>query len=735
MILPNQPDTLGITTQDFLNDLRGSNAQIFVNVDNKTWSEPRLYSQIEPTLKWLNDKKNLDICFIPNSGGKTNSSIDLITSCFIDWDCGRDGDGKYFELETVNQKKLQFCSNIDNSPLVPTYVIETRNGYQLYWFVEPGMTKEQFTDMQKRLIAHYDSDPCVHNPCRVMRLPGYYWVKPHSGFPRFFVRFVHHRECRYQHFQLLNAFPSITSEKLNLIRNKNKGNKVEPRISAYNNNRIIDGTLVEPVDKNQPDDIFANGQPVVIDREPGRLGSDNCDKGNEEPLRKSAYNNSRINKDKYSCTYCRRQKLPKPITTKGSYGSKLIEIIKQQDLAQYLNVDYAGVITEGQGITINCIFHNDKSPSASIFQGRDGNYIYKCHSPSCSFGSGSIIDVVSEVEGISEKEAIGKLIRHYGLEEKWKEEQRRLMEHNIDIVNRLNEPEQKETYPNISWMIGRITNDLTKVLLYAKKHITLRTNSNQNMFFCSLRHFNRLKTGITADKRIQRMNERIDRFALLGLIRKLPDEQISEAALNRAKQEKDRTEENLKRKDKWLKNKYGIEKDRVTKVYRTQFYSVCEYTEELLMKAEEIARVCKEAGVKMNSISRDMVLLVFGREKAREVYPQVDSEELSPSGQDFIGWVESALMTAINAKGYAREAEIVERLHTFGKWQSLTDRRVKKYLPALMMQNDLVQVSANKEHKAKFRIDSKGYPKIIIRKNPEANVLPAIPVKDLGQSA
>ena len=46
----------------------------------------------------------------------------------------------------------------------------------------------------------------------------------------------------------------------------------------------------------------------------------------------------------------------------------------------------------------------------------------------------------------------------------------------------------------------------------------------------------------------------------------------------------------------------------------------------------------------------------------------------------------------------------------------MTDRRVKKYIPGLLMKHNLKELVVNKELKGKYSIESKGYPKIIVRK-------------------
>jgi len=300
---------------------------------------------------------------------------------------------------------------------------------------------------------------------------------------------------------------------------------------------------------------------------------------------------------------------------------------------------------------------------------------------------------------------------------------------NIDLGN------EKDTYPNLYHMIGRITHDLLTKLEFAKRTVALRTRSNENMILCSLRHWHRLQSGYCNERELGRQNERIDRYALLGLIRMLPDVEINRSILDRANEVRDNLRKQMEAKYRH-RNGNGSEKNQEPDVYRIQVYSIPEYTDELLSKAEETARKCRECGVKMNSISRDMILLVFGKKKAEEVYPLVDYGGLSLSGKDMMADVESEMLSAIEGKGYARESELVERLHRFDKWRSVTDRRVRKYIPGLMIKHGLMQVTANKELKTEFHIESKGYPKIIIRQHREAgSCSPSLPTNPARQIA
>jgi hypothetical protein len=59
-------------------------------------------------------------------------------------------------------------------------------------------------------------------------------------------------------------------------------------------------------------------------------------------------------------------------------------------------------------------------------------------------------------------------------------------------------------------------------------------------------------------------------------------------------------------------------------------------------------------------------------------------------------------------------SRVVDWMHRFKKWRSLTDRRVKKYLPWLLAKNSLVERTSNKRLKEQYGLPGRGYIRIIV---------------------
>jgi hypothetical protein len=86
------------------------------------------------------------------------------------------------------------------------------------------------------------------------------------------------------------------------------------------------------------------------------------------------------------------------------------------------------------------------------------------------------------------------------------------------------------------------------------------------------------------------------------------------------------------------------------------------------------------------------------------------------SGKRFQDQVESILLEEISARGYSKVIDIVNHLKDKYDWGKVTDRRVKKYIPGLMVKHRLEEVYCDKELKEQLKIDGKGYPRVIIRR-------------------
>lgn len=618
-----------MTTTEFLNYLHGPNAILYFNVGGITWKhKPQTYRNAEKALKYRNSLGD-DICFIVNSGGTRNQDINRINAVFIDWDCGRNTDGRYFDEIAVQQKKAEFQKLLSPFRPIPSAVVETRNGFHVYWFLESGVTCDQFRIAQKRLAAHFGGDERVFNPARVMRLPGYDWIKPKSGFPRFPVLIVAGNGDRYPLADVLAAVPVL------------------PEVSLSGS-----GSCSCLSDRKKP-----SPTPLV-----GRISAHSITGVINTPVTVGAY----------------------PDSAPSSPIAKDINSLKRDiDLAQWLTHQTGKTVLTGKTL---CPFHPDRNPSAGIYRAKDGTWLFTCHS--CGI-TGSIIDMAMRIWGCDTGPAISRLVgTGQPPVSNAPEALLELLDRNIKVINDLD----KATAPGLWRMLNRIRGNLISALTVAKAEVAVSGQDimGQPLFFSSLRWlFGAVRGKTTAADWPSRQNEKVDRYCLLGLLRKLPDADIPAEMLEQARK---------RQKDK---------------LYRIQFYAVPEYTPAVISEAEKRAQKLMATGCSLTGISYELIDAVFGKQLAEAVYPQ-KARGKPRARSTFCSQVEGTVCLLIKTKGYATTADIQNTLVSNHRHKSVLARRIEKCLPAVLEKHGLVRRICDGKLKAQLGLAAKGYPKVIV---------------------
>jgi hypothetical protein len=134
------------------------------------------YEELEDKLHKYNNE-GYNIYFIVNSGGTHINEINRINAVFIDFDCGKDENKQYYPLEKTKQFKNECLEKVGAFKYQPSFIIETRNGIHVYWLLNGSTTNEQYLECQLRLIKYFNSDPAIKDLTRIMRVPGFNWVK------------------------------------------------------------------------------------------------------------------------------------------------------------------------------------------------------------------------------------------------------------------------------------------------------------------------------------------------------------------------------------------------------------------------------------------------------------------------------------------------------------------------------------------------------------------------------
>ena len=126
-----------------------------------------------------NENSNSDAYFYVN-GGRKQYAINTISCCFVDIDAGRDDSGNYLPSKEVMKFKQSSLDKINNFPVKPSWVVDTRNGYQIYWILDKDsryINKLNWNGIQKKLVNYFGGDARAIKINQIYRVPYTWWRK------------------------------------------------------------------------------------------------------------------------------------------------------------------------------------------------------------------------------------------------------------------------------------------------------------------------------------------------------------------------------------------------------------------------------------------------------------------------------------------------------------------------------------------------------------------------------
>lgn len=94
-----------------------------------------------------------------------------------------------------------------HSPVMPTCVVETKRGYQAYWYAQEGTSSDTWNAVVlERLVPYFGSDKNARDLCRILRVPGFWHLKDPAN--PFMVRIVWDNHVEYSEKQM-QRFPWV----------------------------------------------------------------------------------------------------------------------------------------------------------------------------------------------------------------------------------------------------------------------------------------------------------------------------------------------------------------------------------------------------------------------------------------------------------------------------------------------------------------------------------------------
>lgn len=287
-----------------------------------------------------------NVFFTPNkvNGQRREENVTEVRNFFIDIDAGKTSDGRYLPMDEVKRRKKSMKEVIRLLPK-PTVVVESRNGFHVYWSLEPSefSKKESYiAAMQtiKNTIAI--ADKLVGNPAQILRLPNSIHKK--DGCEQFRVRITSALPIRYT----LDSFMKQLGNDAETIRNA---------CDAYL-------SLYPPL------------EPTATKSESKVPSASSAASDNDRLRAISALEDLNLDVEETV------------VTSRGEF----YEAAKQFNLRDFLSLPRS----------FRCVFpdHEDHNPSAGIDY-RHGKWFYIC-STNCPATNGRYIDIFSVVEHLAD---------------------------------------------------------------------------------------------------------------------------------------------------------------------------------------------------------------------------------------------------------------------------------------------------------------------------------------------
>ena len=130
------------------------------------------------------------------AGARRKENLTRINSWVIDLDDGT---------------KAQMHVKVQRSPLIPSLIVETKRGYQVYWDAEDGKPEHWNMLMLERVVPFFGADKNARDLCRILRAPGFLHLK--DAADPFRCEAVYRSRVRYREQDFAKAFPWVRDEK------------------------------------------------------------------------------------------------------------------------------------------------------------------------------------------------------------------------------------------------------------------------------------------------------------------------------------------------------------------------------------------------------------------------------------------------------------------------------------------------------------------------------------------
>ena len=362
------------------------------------------------------------------------------------------------------------------------------------------------------------------------------------------------------------------------------------------------------------------------------------------------------------------------------------EYLKKQDLRMLLGVASQGSFYD--------IFHDENSPSASIFQSneKNGHWLYKCHSSNHSF-IGNIFEGVKTINEFSTiAEARAYLIELYQIEIIANAEEEKLYRLLKRYKNLFESEQAKAKYPYLFKVLDRhkLLNDIQVILDLAIEQVG--SYEGRALFFPSIKTISKkLHKGKTATAR------QMNLLVLFKLVRKVEKSDLPKQLF-------------IQQKKHQINKKY---------TYMSTTYEIPQYTEVLFKDIEKMCKLWIKNGCTTKTVSYEGISRTFGKKEADRVFVQYDEKRNTELSSEITSKIQHTTMQFIQCKGWTTESEILEAIELYFKGQKEFKKvQFKRCISEMIEMYDLELIPTNKKIKKEMNITENdmaksSFPKIL----------------------
>lgn len=172
------------------------------------------------------------------------------------------------KLEKNIQIKL-----ITKSILPPSLIIESKNGYHVYWFAKDAKAENYKNVVENRLIPFFQADTRAKDICRILRMPNYWHWKDEKD--PFLIKEVFRSDIQYKEKEMILFFKDFsikTKEKKKTFTNSYNNKDALLKLSGLS--VVKNETFSFMTNTNGTEQILVNGKKTSswIDHN-GNIGS------------------------------------------------------------------------------------------------------------------------------------------------------------------------------------------------------------------------------------------------------------------------------------------------------------------------------------------------------------------------------------------------------------------------------------------------------------------------------